>query len=407
MRARGREVPAFSVRRGRGGVWEARAYMGRDPVTGRALRPYRRLPEASTEAEALEYARAWAEGLAPGTAAGRRLDEMLAEYVDGLAAYGRAAQTVETYRSTIRHQVAPTIGSVPVGELEAWEVSTAYRMLMAGRSGARPVGPSTVLKMHSLLSGAYEQWSREGLVSRDPMPSVTKPRRPMGSARSMGEGSFSALSAALAEAMARGGADERACAAAAYVALSTGMRDGEVCALARSSLRRLTHELNVHATMTERPRLERKPMAKSSAGCRNVAIDPECEERLAWLMAREAEELGGLPEDAPLVTRDGSWMRPSAQSAAFSRLARSLGLPAGTTMHTLRHTHATMLLYSGVPVETIRQRLGHADVATTLRLYAHALEGADRAAAEAWEGVRLGVGGCATGEPRGGGRHGR
>lgn len=82
------------------------------------------------------------------------------------------------------------------------------------------------------------------------------------------------------------------------------------------------------------------------------------------------------------MTRDGSWMRPSAQSAAFSRLARSLGLPAGTTMHTLRHTHATMLLYSGVPVETIRQRLGHADVATTLRLYAHALEGADRAAAE-------------------------
>lgn len=390
MRARGREVPAFSVRRGRGGVWEARAYMGRDPVTGRALRPYRRLPEASSEEEALEYARAWAEGLAPGTAAGRRLDEMLAEYVDGLAAYGRAAQTVETYRSTIRHQVAPTIGSVPVGELEAWEVSTAYRMLMAGRSGARPVGTSTVLKMHSLLSGAYEQWSREGLVSRDPMPSVTKPRRPMGSARSMGEGSFSALSAALAEAMAKGGADERACAAAAYVALSTGMRDGEVCALARSSLRRLTHELNVHATMTERPRLERKPMAKSSAGCRNVAIDPECEGRLAWLMAR-----------------DGSWMRPSAQSAAFSRLARSLGLPAGTTMHTLRHTHATMLLYSGVPVETIRQRLGHADVATTLRLYAHALEGADRAAAEAWEGVRLGVGGCATGEPRGGGRDGR
>ena len=131
------------------------------------------------------------------------------------------------------------------------------------------------------------------------------------------------------------------------------------------------------------------------------------EGRLAWLMAREAEELGGLPEDAPLVTRDGSWMRPSAQSAAFSRLARSLGLPAGTTMHTLRHTHATMLLYSGVPVETIRQRLGHADVATTLRLYAHALEGADRAAAEAWEGGRLGVGGCATGEPRGGGRDGR
>lgn len=44
-------------------------------------------------------------------------------------------------------------------------------------------------------------------------------------------------------------------------------------------------------------------------------------------------------------------------------------------------------------METIRQRLGHADVATTLRLYAHAMEGADRAAADAWEGVRGGLAG--------------
>ena len=386
-------TPAFSVRRGRGGVWEARAYMGRDPVTGRALRPYKRLPAAHDEGEAMGYARAWAETLAPGSAASLRLDDMLAEYVDGLAAYGRAAQTVETYRSTLRHQVAPTIGSVAVGELEAWEVSTAYRILMAGRRGQPPVGTSTVLKMHSLLSGAYAQWCREGLVSRNPMPSVTKPRRPLGSASAMGEAAFAELSRALAEGMGSHDRRDRTVAAVAYVCLSAGLRDGEACALARRDLRRLTHELGVHATMTERPCLARKPMAKSSAGCRNVALDPECEERLAWLMATEARELGGLPEDAPMLTPDGSWLRPSRQSAAFTRLARSLGLPPGTTMHTLRHTHATMLLYSGVPVETIRQRLGHADVATTLRLYAHAMEGADRAAADAWEGVRGGLAG--------------
>jgi len=88
-----------------------------------------------------------------------------------------------------------------------------------------------------------------------------------------------------------------------------------------------------------------------------------------------------------MVTVDGSFVRPSAQSRRFTALARSLGLPAGTTMHTLRHTHASMLLYRGVPVETIRARLGHSEVTTTLSLYAHLLEGADRAAANAWEGV--------------------
>jgi integrase len=382
------ETPRFTVSQRRDGTWRARAYLGTDPVTHQKRRPERRLPQARTEAEALEYARAWAETLAPKAADSRPLADMLAEYVDGLAGYGRAAQTVEAYRTCLRRQVAPTIGTVPVGELTAWEVSTCYRILMAGRRGEGPVGTSTVLKVHSLLSGAYAQWSREGLVSNNPMPSVTKPRRPLGSAHAIGEADFRALSAKLAEGMGSASPTDRATAAIAYVCLSCGLRCGEACALERSSLRTLTHELQVHATMTERPRLERKPTAKSAAGCRNVHVDPECERALLDLMARLDSEIGPLAADAPLVTIGGGFIRPSVQSERFSRLASEMGLPAGTTMHTLRHTHATMLLYGGVPVETIRQRLGHSDVATTLRLYAHVMEGADRAAAEAWEGVR-------------------
>jgi integrase/recombinase XerD len=37
------------------------------------------------------------------------------------------------------------------------------------------------------------------------------------------------------------------------------------------------------------------------------------------------------------------------------------------TLHQLRHTHATELVNAGVSLETIRRRLGHANVQTTLR----------------------------------------
>lgn len=389
----GRELPAFSVRLNSRGVWEARAYLGTDPVTGRRVRPYRSLPQARDEAEAAEYARAWAETLAPGAMAACRLDDALVEYVDGLASLGRAAQTVETYRSTLRNQVAPTIGSVRVGDLEPWEVSTAYRILMAGARGRRPVGRSAVRKMDSLLSGAYDQWCREGLVASNPVRSATKPSRQPSAARAIGEEGFARLSAALASEMGSDDPTRRATAAVAYVCLSTGLRDGEACALRRDSLRRLTRELNVSATMTERPRLARKPSAKTRAGGRNVALDPGTYGALLDLMARTDADLGPQPGDGPMVTIDGSFLRPSAQSRRFTALARSLGLPAGTTMHTLRHTHASMLLYRGVPIETIRARLGHSEVTTTLSLYAHLLEGADRAAATAWEGVRGDLGG--------------
>lgn len=50
--------------------------------------------------------------------------------------------------------------------------------------------------------------------------------------------------------------------------------------------------------------------------------------------------------------------------------------------HDLRHTHATILLYLGVDVKTISERLGHADIQTTLNIYADVLKELDEQSAE-------------------------
>ncbi len=49
-------------------------------------------------------------------------------------------------------------------------------------------------------------------------------------------------------------------------------------------------------------------------------------------------------------------------------------------LHDLRHLHATTLLLSGVPVHVVAARLGHADPAVTLRVYAHVIRSAEAAA---------------------------
>ena len=45
--------------------------------------------------------------------------------------------------------------------------------------------------------------------------------------------------------------------------------------------------------------------------------------------------------------------------------------------HDIRHTHATILLYLGVDIKTISERLGHADIQTTLNVYADVLKELD------------------------------
>ena len=79
---------------------------------------------------------------------------------------------------------------------------------------------------------------------------------------------------------------------------------------------------------------------------------------------------------------DGSrpW-RPEVASHRWDTIRRRAGLD-GVRLHDLRHFQATMLLRAGVPVKNVSKRLGHRDAATTLNVYAHFLEEADRQSAD-------------------------
>ena len=49
------------------------------------------------------------------------------------------------------------------------------------------------------------------------------------------------------------------------------------------------------------------------------------------------------------------------------------GIPAGLRFHDLRHTHATGLVASGCSIKAVSRRLGHGDIAITLRVYAQVM----------------------------------
>lgn len=55
--------------------------------------------------------------------------------------------------------------------------------------------------------------------------------------------------------------------------------------------------------------------------------------------------------------------------------------------HDLRHTHASLLLYQGVDIKTISERLGHSSIGITMNVYTHVLEKLDRSAAEAIDAI--------------------
>ena len=52
------------------------------------------------------------------------------------------------------------------------------------------------------------------------------------------------------------------------------------------------------------------------------------------------------------------------------------------SIHSLRHTNATLLIAGGADLRTVSKRLGHADMTTTANIYTHAIQSADERAAQ-------------------------
>ena len=67
------------------------------------------------------------------------------------------------------------------------------------------------------------------------------------------------------------------------------------------------------------------------------------------------------------------------------RVVEASGLTVKLRFHDLRHIAASLALGQGTPITVVSEMLGHADPATTLRVYAHAIPGAQRQAADALE----------------------
>jgi integrase len=68
----------------------------------------------------------------------------------------------------------------------------------------------------------------------------------------------------------------------------------------------------------------------------------------------------------------GCPIHPDDADRDFDRLVQRAGVKP-IRIHDLRHTFATLAIGAGIPIKVVSESLGHADIATTLRTYAHVL----------------------------------
>lgn len=358
--------------RKRGDTWSYIVDLGSDPATGkrrqREKSGFRTKKEAQAAAAELIVQVENSDYKKPIK---QSLEKYLIDWLDSKR-ISLNKNTYAVYKIHIDQHIVPAIGKVDIVKLSPANIGSLYASLI----GEKKLAEGTVRDTHKVLTAALNQAVKWGMLIRNPASLVEKPR--------VSRKELSVWNVEQARSFLKTAREHREY-IAFLLALGTGMRQGEILGLRWKDIDMKEGVISVVQTLSHDGK-ELTPGAKTKSGNRTITIDSELLKELRKQKGRVSEERlksHGKYTDLDLVmpTSKGTPLTPRNLSRTFYALLERSDVPQ-ITFHDLRHTHATLLLSQGIQSKVVAERLGHADMRTTLEIYSHVLPNMQKEAAE-------------------------
>lgn len=144
----------------------------------------------------------------------------------------------------------------------------------------------------------------------------------------------------------------------------TGLRFAEALALTPKDFDFTKQLLNIDKTWNYRNTKGGFQPTKNPSSIRKIQID--------WQIAMQfSQMIKDLPDNEPIFVKQRVFNSTINNRLEF--LCKNAGIPI-ITIHSLRHTHASLLLFAGVSIASVARRLGHANMTTTQDTYLHIIQ---------------------------------
>ncbi|MBQ8296346.1 MAG: site-specific integrase [Ruminococcus sp.] len=304
-----------------------------------------------------------------------------------------APRTYEFYNSLIETLIIPALGHIKLSELKPAHIQQFVQLLQnqTKKDGAGnelgKVSPSTVKRKLACLQSILKQAVKLDIIQQNPadssrltLPKITAPKVEIFTKQEAAE-MLSCLEREPLQFQ-----------VLVQLAIMSGARLGELIGLKFSDIDYKNCRITIARSAYK---IKGQPIATKPPkdnDIRAVTVNSYCIELIKLLRAekqRQARELGtAWNEGNWLFTQwNGEIMYPQTPSKQFSEFLKNNGLKH-RKFHSLRHTSATLLLYGGVNVRQVQERLGHGNLKTT-NIYLHCVAEADEEAANVLQSMLI------------------
>lgn len=366
-----------------GDKWRLSVSDGSDPLTGKRRQVSKVVAGSRKDAERALTA------LLAEVDAGRRPatdGKTFGDVLDAFLAHKTLSvepTTIATWRHSTSY-IPPRLRDLPLGKVDVEILEQLYAHLIRKgnkRSGGA-LSASTVRNVHVVIYGALELARRRKWVAANPAVDAEVPETRRRLPSPMPATAIPALLTAAAD-------EHHALPTYLQLTIVAGGRRGEVHGLRWSGVDFGRGIIVLRDTVSHGAGgWAVKPYTKTG-GERRIHLDPSTLARLEALHDRALTDAMAcelvLPEVAFVFSDsavgDRPW-NPNTTAARFKRCCATVGLPATTRLHDLRHLMATHLIDQGIPIPVVSARLGHDRSSTTLDIYTGRIAASDAAAAE-------------------------
>lgn len=295
--------------------------------------------------------------------------EIMEIFFDNYCEMNVDPSTKKRYKESIIGHILPLLGDMKAKDVTPITVTDFYKTL---HNPPWNLADQTIRNDHSVLSQAYKYAMRLEILDKNPCAVVSPPSGEKKEIKILNESQIATLLHYVRD------VEASDLYMPVFLALTTGMRAGEVCGLQDEEVNFTNRIIYIRHQLKLVDNVYQLCELKTKSSRRSIVILKETIPELRAYSLKKKELALSLGKDYAhnhffCRRKDGRPITPRYIDKAFKRVATKLGLDI--TFHGLRHTHATLLFKQHVHPKIVSERLGHARIQITLDLYTHFIPG--------------------------------